>query len=194
MTHRSLHKSPAALALAALITIAPLSIASAGPQSTPQPTDSVLKDRIEYRVETDDTVRKYDINVKVDAGTATLSGTVATAAQKAEAARLAKIDGVAHVENKITVDPNADRTLAERTKAGLSKTGSAISDQWIHTKVSWFFVGEGLLKDSNINVDVKDRVVTLKGTVKSAAGRARAVARAKQTEGVKSVIDQLTIK
>jgi osmotically-inducible protein OsmY len=36
-------------------------------------------------------------------------------------------------------------------------------------------------------------VVTLRGTVASAAGHARAVSLAKQVEGVKSVKDELTI-
>ena len=55
------------------------------------------------------------------------------------------------------------------------------------------FVGEDLLKDSDINVDTNDHVVTLKGTVMSAAARARAVAQAKEVEGVHKVVDLLTI-
>ena len=61
-------------------------------------------------------------------------------------------------------------------KAGLNKTGEKITDAWITTKVKWFFVGEDALKGSDINVDTKDNVVTLKGTVKIAAGKTRAVA------------------
>ena len=113
--------------------------------------------------------------------------------QKAEAARLAKVDGISKVQNDITVDPDEDRSLGERMKSGMSKTGEKISDAWITTKVNWFFVGEDSLKGSKINVDTKDNVVTLKGTVTNQAGKARAVALAKNTEGVKDVIDQLTI-
>jgi osmotically-inducible protein OsmY len=42
-------------------------------------------------------------------------------------------------------------------------------------------------------VDTNGHVVTLRGTVVSAAARARAVSLAKQVEGVKSVKDELTI-
>lgn len=157
------------------------------------PTDAMLKDRVAYRLETNTLVRKYDVKVKVEGGVAMLSGTVATAAQKAEAEKIAKVDGVTRVENTIAVDADVDKTLGERIKGGFSKTGEKISDGWITTKLNWFFVGEDLLKGSKIDVDTKDNVVTLKGTVESPAGRARAVELAKATEGVKTVVNQLTI-
>jgi hyperosmotically inducible periplasmic protein len=163
------------------------------PAQTPAQRDDSLKDQIAYRLETNPTVKKYDIKVKVENNVATLTGDVATAAQKAEAGKLAKVNGVTTVNNQIVVDPNEDKTLLERTKSGLAKTGEAITDVWITTKVKWFFVGEDLLKGSHIDVDTSNKVVTLKGTVKSAAGRARAVQLAKDTDGVTRVVDQLTI-
>jgi hyperosmotically inducible periplasmic protein len=84
-------------------------------------------------------------------------------------------------------------TVAEKTKEGLSKTGEVITDGWITTRVKSKFVGEDLLKDSDINVDTNNHVVTLKGTVMSAAARARAVQQAKEVEGVHQVVDRLTI-
>ena len=83
--------------------------------------------------------------------------------------------------------------VAEKTKDGLSKTGEVITDAWITSRVHSKFVGEDLLKDSSIDVDTKDHVVTLNGTVMSAAAKARAVAEAKEVEGVKSVVDHLTV-
>jgi hyperosmotically inducible protein len=97
------------------------------------------------------------------------------------------------VENDIKVDAAADQTVADRVKKGLSKTGEAISDTWITTKVKWFLMGDDLLKGSNISVETDKNVVTLKGTVKTSAGRTRAKELAMQTEGVHRVIDQLTI-
>ena len=155
--------------------------------------DSTMKDRIEYRLETSPVIDSYDLKVKVDASSVWLTGTVATAAQKTEAGRLAKVDGVTKVENNIDVDKDVDRSLADRTKAGMTKTGEVITDGWITTKVHWFFVGEDLLKGSDINVDTDNNVVTLKGTVTSGAGRDRAEALAKRTAGVQRVVNQLTI-
>jgi len=156
--------------------------------------DKTLEDRIDYNLETNAVVRKYNLDVKVDKGVATLTGDVATAAQKAEAEKLAKIHGVTRVDNRIEIDPNEDKTVADRIAKGLSRTGESVNDAWILTKVKWFHTGADALKGSDINVDVKDGVVTLKGTVKTEAGRARAIALAKDTDGVKRVVDQLTIK
>lgn len=187
---------PTALALAGILA-GPPALSGAAPQATgaatAQDRDDTLKDRIAFRLDTSETVRKYDVKVKVDGGVATLSGDVATAAQKAEAEKLAKVDGIARVQNEIAIDPDEDRSLGERMKAGMSKTGEKISDAWITTKVNWFFVGEDTLKGSRIDVDTKNNVVTLSGTVTSQAGRTRAVALAKQTEGVKDVVDRLTV-
>ncbi|MEJ7714078.1 MAG: BON domain-containing protein [Pyrinomonadaceae bacterium] len=49
------------------------------------------------------------------------------------------------------------------------------------------------LRESTINVDVNNSVVTLKGTVANAAQKAKAVQTAKAIDGVKSVKDELKI-
>ena len=85
------------------------------------------------------------------------------------------------------------KKAGHETKEGLSKTGEVITDGWITTHVKAKFVGEDLLKGSDIDVDTKDHIVTLHGTVMSAAARARAVSQAKEVEGVHQVIDRLTI-
>jgi osmotically-inducible protein OsmY len=167
------------------------------PARTPaasQVPDDTLKDRIVFRLETNAALRKYDLRVKVENGVAKLSGDVATAAQKAEAERLAKVEGVTRVESEIKVDPDEDKSVADRMKNGMTKTGEAITDAWITTKVKWFLMGEDTLKGSDINVDTDKHVVTLKGTVKSAAGKARAAQLARNTDGVTKVVDQLVIK
>jgi osmotically-inducible protein OsmY len=176
-------------AIAMLATLA----LSAKAMPAQKSADEQLKDRIEFGLETSSIVKKYDIKVKVVSGEVILSGDVATAAQKAEAVRLAKVAGATKMQDAIVVDPSEDTTVADRVKGGLNKAGDKITDTWITTKVNWFFLGEDSLKGSHINVDTKDNVVTLKGTVTSTAGRARAVALATDTEGVKRVIDELTI-
>ena len=213
------------LVVAALVSV-PAPARAAAPQTTAaKPSDKTLDERIEKRLNRS-TLKRYDIDVHVDAGVARLTGTVASEADRRKATQLATVPGIARVENQLVVDLSAatgtagtmkskakegvEKTkegaekVAEKTKAGaekvvdktkegLSKTGEVITDAWITTRVHSKFVGEDLLKDSNINVDTKDHVVTLHGTVMSAAGRARAVAQAKEVEGVHRVMDQLTI-
>ncbi len=84
-------------------------------------------------------------------------------------------------------------TAADKSAQGLSKAGEAITDTFIKTRVKSKFIGEDLLKDSDISVDVNDHVVTLSGTVLSEAGRARAIEEAKKVDGVHQVIDKLMI-
>jgi len=85
------------------------------------------------------------------------------------------------------------KIAAEKTKDGLSKTGEVMTDGWITTRVHAQLVDEDLLKDSDINVDTSNHVVTLKGTVVGRAGRARAANVALGTEGVHRVVNRLTI-
>jgi len=82
---------------------------------------------------------------------------------------------------------------ADKTKEGLSKTGEVMTDEWITGRVHARFVDEDLLKGSDISVDTRKHVVTLKGTVTGKAGRAQATKVAKGTEGVHSVVNHLTI-
>jgi hyperosmotically inducible periplasmic protein len=198
----------------ALITV-PAPARAAVPQSPAVASaDHNLDERIEKRLD-GSTLKKYDLKVSVTNGVATLTGTVPTEADRRKATQLATIPGISRVENQLLVDlaatkgtsgtlkstakEGAEKTkegaekVGEKTKDGLSKTGEVITDSWITTRVHSKYVGEDLLKGSDINVDTKDHVVTLKGTVMSAAGRARAVEQAKEVEGVKRVIDQLVI-
>jgi len=91
-----------------------------------------------------------------------------------------------------TINPKTAAT--EKTKSAVSKTGEVINDTWITTKVKTSFVDEDLLKGSDISVATNNHVVTLKGTVASAAGKARAVEIARTTDGVTKVVDTLKIK
>ena len=84
-------------------------------------------------------------------------------------------------------------TAGAKTKDVAGDVADAVTDAWIITKLKADFVNEDTLKGSDINVDSDNHVVTLKGTVVTAAGRARANQIAKTTKGVSRVIDALTI-
>jgi len=195
----------------AIVTAVPASIYAATPQAAAvKPTDQTIDDQVESRIKNDASLKKHTIVVTVDDGVVTLTGTVPTAAESAKAARIAKVAGVSRVNNNLIVSKGVkddvkgttgavEKTkdgaekVGGKTKEGLSKTGEVITDAWITSRVHSKFVGEDLLKDSSIDVDTKDHVVTLNGTVMTAAARARAVAEAKEVEGVKSVVDHLTV-
>jgi osmotically-inducible protein OsmY len=189
--------------------LAPSAAAAQTKAATP-PDDGALKSKIETRLKGNATLKDDSIDVAVDHGVVTLKGTVDSKAESDRAAGLAKIAGVTSVENKLEVHSNAtgttgkDESTADKVKEGskkavdktkdaASEVGEAVTDAWITTTLKADFVNEDTLKGSNINVDTNNHVVTLKGTVASAAGRARAVEIAKTTKGVKRVVDTLTI-
>jgi hyperosmotically inducible protein len=193
--------------LAVMFAAGSASMHAATPQTAvAKPSDSTLDQQIETRIHKDPSLKSRAVDVSVADGVVTLKGTVASQAQRRKAAQLAMLPGVARVNNQLVVDleKSKTKTIENKTKAGaekaagktkeaLSKSGEVITDAWITTRVKGKFVGEDLLKDSKIDVDTKDHVVTLTGTVLTAAGRARAVAQAKEVEGVHRVVDRLTI-
>jgi osmotically-inducible protein OsmY len=89
----------------------------------------------------------------------------------------------------------AGERAADKTVSATKKTGRAIDDGWIKSKIYAQYMTDWntVLDDSNIDVDVQNNVVTLSGTVKSAEAKSKAVATAKATEGVKSVRDMLKV-
>ena len=196
-----------ALAIVALVTV----VSSAGAaQRAPGAgavvsSDKPLDKQIEKQIKADPSLKHADIHVSVEGGVATLTGNVATDAERSRAGRLAKIGGVTRVDNQILVDPHAatkgttgtiaDKTKegAEKTKEGAGKVGDETSDAYILSRVKTRFAGVDVLKGSDINVDCDKHVVTLKGTVPSEAARARAIDIAKRTEGVRDVVDRLTV-
>ena len=192
----------------------------AAPQATAVDKPAAADARISQRLKADPTLKKYNIKVTVEGSIATLSGTVATEADRAKAGELAKGNGITRVDNQLVVDLDAgtaatsgsvkDKSIeaskgayekgkgagekaVDATKQGVSKTGEAITDNWITTRIKADFVNEDSLKNSDIRVNTDNHVVTLSGSVMTAAGRARAVEIAKGTEGVRNVVDKLTI-
>ena len=72
--------------------------------------------------------------------------------------------------------------------------GQGLEDGWIHLKVRAALAAVDDLRDSTINVDVDNNVVTLRGSVANAASKAAAEKAAKAVDGVKSVSNKLEIK
>ena len=86
-----------------------------------------------------------------------------------------------------------ERYSREARESG-RKVGSGVNDGWLWVKTRFELATADDLRDSTINVDVDNDVVTLTGTVASAAQKTRAEAVAKAVEGVKSVRNQLRVQ
>jgi len=211
-----LGRSTGMFALAVLTLTFGLSTAAlAGQVNTIKDGWLVMKVHSEFVDE--DVLSGSNIDVDVKNGVVTLQGTVPTEAARARALEVAKKnDGVKNVVDQLriapaakgTMDKAADKTAsaADKTedkmdKAGdksasaAKKTGRAIDDGWIKSKIYTQYLADWntVLDDSDIDIDVDNNVVTLNGTVKSAAAKAKAVSIAKATDGVKDVKDNLKV-
>ena len=99
---------------------------------------------------------------------------------------------------------DATKKGAEKTGEAAKKAGQATKDAAVKAEdvtadaattaaVKTKLLGDTKVGGLMIDVDTKDNVVTLSGTVHSAAEKAEAVRLATNTTGVKKVIDKLTI-
>jgi hyperosmotically inducible protein len=84
-------------------------------------------------------------------------------------------------------------TAKDKTQAAVEKTGQVLSDAEITTAVKTKLLADKTVGGLKIDVDTKDGVVTLTGPVNSAAERHAAVRIARETKGVKSVTNKLTL-
>ena len=85
------------------------------------------------------------------------------------------------------------QTYSEQAKGLGSKIGTGLDDGWLWTKTRFDLAAVDDLRDSTINVDVDNAVVTLSGTVASAAQKTKAEATTKAVEGVKGVKNMLKV-
>ncbi len=183
--------------------------------------DGWLVMKVHSEMVDEDVLSGSNIDVDVKDGVVTLQGTVPSEAARARALAVAKAnDGVKNVVDQLKIAPargsnmagKADRAgdraeragdrvaaagerTADKTVSATKKTGRAIDDGWIKSKIYAQYMADWntVLDDSDIDIDVDNNVVTLNGTVKSAEAKAKAVATAKATDGVKSVRDNLKV-
>jgi len=85
------------------------------------------------------------------------------------------------------------RDEREKAKANKETVGQSLEDAWIHTKVVAKLITDSQTPERKINVDVVDGAVTLRGQVDTAEGKSEAERLAKDTDGVKSVKNELKV-
>jgi osmotically-inducible protein OsmY len=169
-------------------------------------TDSELETKIKAALNTDAQLKALDLNVSADAdkNEATISGEVWAQSMRAKAVKLATgaVPGLV-LNDKIEVKPReltreefteerATEVRGQAQKTG-DKLGDSIDDAWIHTKLVAKFLSDDDTPGRKINVDVVNNVVTLRGVVATPGQRAEAERIARDTDGVKRVVNQLKV-
>lgn len=88
-------------------------------------------------------------------------------------------------ENQLMLADND--TLEQNAEQTAHQAGEAVSDTWITTKVKSALLAGDATPGMDIEVETKDGVVSLSGTVATEAQREAAIDKAKTIEGVRDV-------
>lgn len=89
---------------------------------------------------------------------------------------------------------DAGAELGEKAANAANKVGETVAEAAITTKIKAKMALDDSVKSRTIDVTTNGHTVTLSGTVRSQAERNRAVALARDTDGVKQVIDHLVVQ
>jgi hyperosmotically inducible periplasmic protein len=176
-------------------------------------SDASITTAVKTRLMKDKAARAASIDVNTDAGVVTIAGAVPTQADKTRIAALVRhTTGVKSVTDNLTVSAvgtsgRPDTTARGETKKGetkvvvkddttpkIKKGTAAVSDASVTTAVKTRLMTDEVARGTSIDVDTNAGVVTLAGTVPTAADRARIGQLVLHTTGVKKVVNKLTVK
>jgi hyperosmotically inducible protein len=149
-------------------------------------SDAGITTSVKNQLTSDDLVKARNIDVDTADRVVTLSGEVQSSAEEAQALQLARnTEGVANVVDRLEVVPEA---VAEPPDASL------VSDAGTTAEIKAKLLADTQVSGLRIDVDTRDSVVTLSGTVTTAAEKNKALELAREVSGVTRVEDQLTIQ
>jgi hyperosmotically inducible protein len=138
---------------------------------------------VKMRLLANDQTPGFDINVDTTDGVVTLFGMVdSQAAKTAAGAEARNVEGVKSVVNELQVVEPSKQAAVQYDDAAIQK---AISNR---------LEANQRLADADINVDVKNGVARLTGSVESQSDRLTALTVTRASNGVKSVVDDLEIR
>ena len=129
----------------------------------------------------------FDIKVETSQGEVTLRGQVPSEEVKSVAGAIAQdTSGVKQVHNNLGVNPSAERNPETE------RLGERVADLEIKTLVSDALSKNGEVGEQRVETEVKNRVVTLSGSVETASQKYTAEQVAWQVPGVQGVKDNLS--
>ena len=148
-------------------------------------TDAGITGLVKTKLAADTKVSAFEINVDTANGVVTLTGNVDSQEAKDEALKLAKeTSGVHNVVDMIAVRTGSQSAEAPNPNLTL---GEHIDDAGITMRVKSRLLEDPVVKGLKIDVDTRNGVVFLTGTVTNDAEKKQAIELAKTTEGVKDV-------
>lgn len=155
-------------------------------------SDAVVEAKVKSKLAADADVKASEITVTAKEHVVTLKGNVDTEAAKQTALRLAReTNGVTNVVDEIAV--RTSETTGDAPDNGRS-LGDKIDDAGITMAVKSKLLDDPDVKGLKIDVDTREGVVYLTGTVRSEMEKTKAVQLAREAKGVLDVQPNLDIK
>jgi osmotically-inducible protein OsmY len=155
-------------------------------------TDAGITTNVKAKFLADEVVKSSQIDVATKSGIVTLTGNVDSEEAKKKALELAKATtGVKDVVDMISareVSGNGDAPEPART------VGETVTDSGITISVKSRLLDDPQVKGLQIDVDTRDGVVFLTGSVGSDSEKQKAIQLAKETKGVRDVQSNLTLQ
>lgn len=159
-------------------------------QQGESPSDMWNEAKLVMSYTLDTSLNPFDLEVEVRDGTAYITGTLPTAAERNRAAKLAlSIDGIDQVENRIILDENVPHNQARYEDASY-----AVSDANMAAMVKAQLLWNRLTHALEIDVSVQNGVVTVSGPVSSEEEAREVVRIAGSTRLVEKVNNRLTVQ
>jgi hyperosmotically inducible protein len=154
-------------------------------------SDVGITTAVKSKMAMDESVKASTIEVTTHEGVVTLTGNIDSAAAKDRAMSIARsTKGVVDVKDMISVKSaagNGDAPDTDRT------VGVTIDDTDTTMRVKTKLLDDPLVKGLKIDVDTRDGVVYLTGSVSSENEKDQAIKLARETKGVKDVQANLTV-
>jgi osmotically-inducible protein OsmY len=158
-------------------------------------SDSGLTTSVKTKLAADDTVKALNINVDTKNRVVTLKGEVRSQAEEARAIQIARsTNGVTDVVDQLSIVPaDATAPTSGRDESSLDSAMS-VSDPGITADIKTRMLADPAVSGLKIDVDTKERVVTLKGVLGTQAEKDRALAIARENKHAVKIEDQLTLR
>lgn len=181
--------SLAVIAAAMMVTVAcgpqtaNTSETAAEPEVAEEPLidDATIDAEVQSKLHSDPQLAIFTVETETVDGVVTLRGQVESEEAKiAAGTSAAGTPGVASVDNRLEV-------------VAAGKARGRISDAWITTKVKSKLAADPQVNPFNVDVDTKNRVVTLSGEVKTEVAKSEAENHALDTRAVRSVVNELVV-
>lgn len=155
-------------------------VASAAPG---QAQDALLAASIKTKIAAIDLDSAAAVKVDVEKGAVTLTGKAKSANERSQFESAARsVNGVTGVTDNLGIDPK------------LRGARESLNDAALVTRVMGALAAQTGINAFNIKGSAHDGVVTLNGSVKTQATKTQMLDAARATNGVRSVVDQITVR